>query len=139
MHDDTNVPDAHTGWARSELILGGQKSGKSRRAAALARRSMAASGEHRAALLATATASDAEMSERIQRHPQDRALHCPGLQCVEVPLGLVGNEIRLGVMPRGPAVRVFVDALGQLNQTVAQAWERVSFMAAGLPMRVKGD
>ena len=39
---------------------------------------------------------------------------------------LVGNEIGLGVIPMGREVRAFVDALGVLNQQVAQACERAS-------------
>lgn len=74
--------------ARSELILGGQRSGKSRRAQALAAHWLAASPGHHAVLLATATASDAEMAGRITRHQRDRASDCPGLFCVEVPVAL---------------------------------------------------
>ena len=44
--------------ARSELILGGQKSGKSRRAEMLAREWLAQSPAHRAVLIATAQAWD---------------------------------------------------------------------------------
>jgi adenosylcobinamide kinase/adenosylcobinamide-phosphate guanylyltransferase len=58
---------------------------------------------------------------------------CPG------PLVLVGNEIGLGVIPLGREVRAFVDALGRLNQEVAQACERVTLMAAGLPLVLKGQ
>jgi adenosylcobinamide kinase/adenosylcobinamide-phosphate guanylyltransferase len=47
---------------------------------------------------------------------------------------LVGNEIGLGVIPLGREVRAFVDALGQLNQQVAQVCARVTLMAAGLPL-----
>ena len=54
------------------------------------------------------------------------------------PLVLVGNEIGLGVIPLGREVRAFVDALGQLNQQVAAACERVTLMVAGLPLTVKG-
>ncbi len=54
------------------------------------------------------------------------------------PLVLVGNEIGLGVIPMGRETREFVDALGRLNQDVAAACERVTFMAAGLPMFLKG-
>jgi len=50
---------------------------------------------------------------------------------------LVGNEIGLGVIPMGREVRAFVDALGVLNQQVAQACERVTLMAAGLPLTLK--
>lgn len=54
------------------------------------------------------------------------------------PLVLVGNEIGLGVIPLGRETRAFVDALGRLNQDVAQACERVTLMAAGLPLTLKG-
>jgi adenosylcobinamide kinase/adenosylcobinamide-phosphate guanylyltransferase len=51
---------------------------------------------------------------------------------------LVSNEIGLGVIPLGRDVRSFVDALGLLNQRVALACERVTLMAAGLPLTLKG-
>ena len=188
--------------ARSELILGGQKSGKSRRAELLARGWLAQSTEHNAVLIATAQPWDDEMRERIARHQQDRAARVPGLRTVEEPLELaqalarhshaktlvvvdcltlwltnvlmpaenseqnkatakdvraqvamilraieaaagpvvlVGNEIGLGVIPLGRETRAFVDALGRLNQDLAQACERVTFMAAGLPLTLKGQ
>ena len=52
---------------------------------------------------------------------------------------LVGNEIGLGVIPLGREVRAFVDALGLLNQQVAAACDRVTLMAAGLPLTLKDD
>ena len=188
----------------TELILGGQKSGKSRRAELLARDWLAQSTDHRAVLIATGQAWDDEMRERIARHQRDRAERVPGLQTVEephdvaaaltrlstphtllvvdcltlwltrwtMPVGveamsfeqkqalaldwqaqaamfliavrkspgpvvLVGNEIGLGVIPMGREVRAFVDALGTLNQQVAQACPRVTLMAAGLPLTLK--
>lgn len=69
----------------TELILGGQKSGKSRRAEMLARDWLAASADHRAVLVATARAWDDEMRERIARHQRDRAQRVPGLQTLEEP------------------------------------------------------
>ena len=187
--------------ARSELILGGQKSGKSRRAELLARSWLAQSPSHQAVMIATAQPWDDEMRERIARHQTDRAERVPGMQTVEEPLALgetlarysqpqtlvvvdcltlwltnllmpaenneqneaaahaaraqvamvlraienaagpvvlVGNEIGLGVIPLGRETRAFVDALGLLNQQVAQACQRVTFMAAGLPLTLKG-
>ena len=53
------------------------------------------------------------------------------------PLVLVGNEIGLGVIPMGRDVREFVDVLGRTNQAVAKACDRVTFMAAGLPLTLK--
>jgi len=195
-----------------ELILGGQKSGKSRRAEQLAQAWLQQDASHRVVLLATALEGDAEMAQRIARHQQDRQ-GCPELaarlstqevphhlaqaiaqhsqpqvlvvvDCLTLwltnwlmpldpthqdlaqqylvkepptatpfasaqtqllaalgqasgPVVLVSNEIGLGVVPMGEQVRQFVDALGVLNQQVAAVCERVTFMAAGLPMALK--
>ena len=54
--------------ARTELILGGQRSGKSRRAEALAQQWLAESPLNRAVLIATAQPWDDEMRTRIARH-----------------------------------------------------------------------
>jgi adenosylcobinamide kinase/adenosylcobinamide-phosphate guanylyltransferase len=188
--------------AKSELILGGQRSGKSRRAEMLARSWLDQSDTHRAVLIATAQPWDDEMRLRISRHQADRALRVPGMATVEEPLALaeaitrhsqpgtlvvvdcltlwltnalmppeaeslkenrpeapeeyartaslliaiqdgpgpvvlVGNEIGLGVIPMGREVRAFVDALGRLNQDVASVCQRVTLMAAGLPLVLK--
>ena len=200
--------------AKSEFILGGQRSGKSRRAELLAHDWLARSSSHTAVMVATATAWDNEMVERIARHQQDRKERVPGMTTVEQPIALaqaiqahsapqtmvvvdcltlwltnllmphedaententettlkyaskvplaqllraqeatlliaiegaagpvvlVGNEIGLGVVPMGRETRAFVDALGRLNQGVAAACERVTFMAAGLPLTLKGQ
>ena len=76
--------------ARSELILGGQKSGKSRRAELLAQGWLAQSTDHRAVLIATAQPWDGEMRTRIARHQSDRAARVPGMATVEVPLDVAG-------------------------------------------------
>ena len=200
--------------ARNELILGGQRSGKSRRAELLARDWLLQSPDHQAVMIATATAWDNEMKDRIARHQLDRAERVPGMTTVEQaialgeaiethseastlvvvdcltlwltnllmphgkaenslqnlngtntalnmsedqqirartatlliaienasgPVILVGNEIGLGVIPMGRETRAFVDALGRLNQEVAAVCERVTFMAAGLPLTLKGQ
>ncbi len=187
--------------ARSELIVGGQKSGKSRRAEMLARSWLAGAAGRHAVLVATARRSDEEMGARIERHRRDRACRVPTMATIEEPLEiaaaigrhtgpevllvvdcltlwltnllwadhgraasapvaladaapasaalleaigaaagpivLVSNEIGLGVIPMGREVRAFVDALGQLNQQVAHACQRVTLMAAGLPLGLK--
>jgi adenosylcobinamide kinase/adenosylcobinamide-phosphate guanylyltransferase len=71
-----------------ELIVGGQKSGKSRRAEALANSWLAQDPCHSAVLLATAQAQDAEMHARVARHQADRAKRALGLTVVEEPLHL---------------------------------------------------
>jgi adenosylcobinamide kinase / adenosylcobinamide-phosphate guanylyltransferase len=205
---------------RSELILGGQRSGKSRRAEMLAQQWLAASPDHDAVFIATARPWDDEMRERIAQHQQDRAERLPCMRTVEEPLALaesiassssartlivvdcltlwltnllmpaslpdkavgwgdpddtrflpdsmpkeavgqypsapaamvlkaiaasggpvvlVSNEIGLGVVPMGRDTRRFVDALGRLNQDTARTCERVTLMAAGLPLILKGQ
>jgi adenosylcobinamide kinase/adenosylcobinamide-phosphate guanylyltransferase len=74
--------------APSELILGGQKSGKSRRAELLARQWLEASPDHHAVLIATAQPWDDEMRQRITRHQLDRAQRVPGMRTVEEPVQL---------------------------------------------------
>ena len=74
--------------ARSEFILGGQKSGKSRRAEALAQHWLSTSTEHHAVLIATAQPWDLEMEARITRHQADRAERVPGMRTVEEPQAL---------------------------------------------------
>lgn len=188
--------------AKSELILGGQKSGKSHRAEMLARDWLLQSPHHKAILIATAQPWDEEMRQRITRHQRDRAERVPGLSTLEEPFQLaqtiarlsqpgtllvvdcltlwltnllmpvdekngktnsdlvddlivdaatflvaigeatgpvvvVSNEIGLGVIPMGQEVRAFVDALGKLNQDVAQVCDKVTLMAAGLPLSLK--
>lgn len=70
-----------------ELILGGQKSGKSRAAESRAAAWLATPGRE-ALLIATAIAGDAEMAARIARHQLDRAHRVPGLRTLEEPRAL---------------------------------------------------
>ncbi len=78
-----------------ELILGGAKSGKSRAAEQRAAAWLAAGGDRRATLVATALPGDAEMAARIARHRADRALRVPALQTVEAPRALGATLRRL--------------------------------------------
>lgn len=165
------------------LILGGARSGKSRRALALAEK---VSG--RRVFLATAEALDDEMATRIARHKAERGA---GWETVESPLDLVealetaatpdvvcvvdcltlwlsnlmhrrrdveretarlcralnarpgsiilvSNEVGLGLVPETELGRAFRDAQGRLNQAIAQVCDRVEFIAAGLPLTLKG-
>jgi adenosylcobinamide kinase / adenosylcobinamide-phosphate guanylyltransferase len=166
-----------------ELILGGARSGKSALAVRLARSSGLA-----VTVVATATAGDAEMAERIARH---RAARPPAWRVVEEPTALaatlrveciadrlvvvdcltlwlsnlvlaeaplesehaalldalptlpgrvlfVANEVGLGIVPENALGRRFRDLAGFLNQAVAARCDRVTLVAAGLPIVLKG-
>lgn len=83
-----NLINLHAMQPWQELILGGQKSGKTRRAEQAARDWMDAGAGRQAVYLATGQAWDAEMQARIARHQADRALRVPGMHTVEAPLHL---------------------------------------------------
>ncbi len=51
---------------------------------------------------------------------------------------LVSNEVGLGIVPDNALARRFRDAAGRMNQAIAAAAANVVFVAAGLPLRLKG-
>jgi len=55
------------------------------------------------------------------------------------PCIMVSNEVGLGIVPDNALARRFRDEAGRLNQRIAAAADRVVFVAAGLPMILKGE
>jgi adenosylcobinamide kinase/adenosylcobinamide-phosphate guanylyltransferase len=64
---------------------------------------------------------------------------CAGLRGASGPVVLVANEVGLGLVPETPLGRRFRDAAGVLNQSLAARADRVTFVAAGLPLVLKGQ
>ena len=169
--------------ANGYFILGGARSGKSNRALQLALEIGS-----KPVFLATAEALDAEMSDRIAKHKDERGsrwttleapldivnaikraaqvgdvcvvdcltlwlsnlMHhkrnvadetdrfCKLITAAPIPIILVSNEVGMGLVPDTPLGRAFRDEQGRLNQAVARACKRVEFVAAGLPLTLKG-
>jgi len=172
------------------LILGGARSGKSSFAEKIARET-----GKKVLFIATATAGDDEMAERIRNHQASRPAEW---QTLELPRGIgkhlketladavivdcisllvnnilmslpedssmevvmhevheeidgliaaqgrcggqwliISNEVGMGLVPPYPLGRVYRDAIGWANQSLAHAAKRVIFMVAGIPMIVK--
>ena len=63
---------------------------------------------------------------------------CEAVSNLPIPIILVSNEVGLGLVPETPLGRAFRDAQGRLNQAVARICDRVEFVAAGLPITLKG-
>ncbi|MCU0832530.1 MAG: bifunctional adenosylcobinamide kinase/adenosylcobinamide-phosphate guanylyltransferase [Rhizobiaceae bacterium] len=56
----------------------------------------------------------------------------------DAPVMLVSNEVGLGIVPDNRLARAFRDHAGRLHQRLAQKATNVHFIAAGLPLVLKG-
>ncbi|MCH9020932.1 MAG: bifunctional adenosylcobinamide kinase/adenosylcobinamide-phosphate guanylyltransferase [Proteobacteria bacterium] len=61
-----------------------------------------------------------------------------GIARLNAPIVLVANEVGLGIVPDNAQTRAFRDHAGRLNQRIAATADRVVFVAAGLPLLLKG-
>lgn len=57
---------------------------------------------------------------------------------VEAKVILVSNEVGLGIVPENRMAREFRDHAGRLHQRIAAIAGEVYFVAAGLPLKMKG-
>jgi adenosylcobinamide kinase/adenosylcobinamide-phosphate guanylyltransferase len=63
---------------------------------------------------------------------------CAALARAKGPVVLVSSEVGLGIVPGNALAREFRDHAGRLHQAVAQVARDVVFVAAGLPLALKG-
>jgi adenosylcobinamide kinase/adenosylcobinamide-phosphate guanylyltransferase len=63
---------------------------------------------------------------------------CVALRLAAGPVVLVANEVGMGLVPETALGREFRDAAGRLNQELASIADHVVFVAAGLPLVLKG-
>lgn len=56
----------------------------------------------------------------------------------ELEIVLISNEVGMGIVPMGAINRWFVDEAGRLNQALAAQADNVAWVAAGLPLWLKG-
>lgn len=170
--------------ARSILVLGGARSGKSAFAEQMVLRAPG-----KAHYIATGRAWDDEMRERIGHHRERRGsdwttheeplaltetlyqLDQPGnvilVDCLTLwvtnlmmeegceiegafaaleshaenaqsQIVFVSNEVGLGIVPENRMAREFRDHAGRLHQQIAAVAKEVYFIAAGLPLKMKG-
>lgn len=54
------------------------------------------------------------------------------------PVIFVSNEVGLGIVPENRMARAFRDHAGRLHQALAAVADEVFFIAAGLPLKMKG-
>ncbi|HUB90869.1 MAG TPA: bifunctional adenosylcobinamide kinase/adenosylcobinamide-phosphate guanylyltransferase [Dyella sp.] len=69
---------------------------------------------------------------------RERARLLDALPTLPGDLLMVSNEVGLGIVPLGELTRRFVDEAGRLHQSLATLSGRVLFVAAGLPLALKG-
>ncbi|MBX9848865.1 MAG: bifunctional adenosylcobinamide kinase/adenosylcobinamide-phosphate guanylyltransferase [Rhodocyclaceae bacterium] len=72
--------------------------------------------------------------DELLRETQSLLATLPGLPGEII---LVSNEVGMGIVPLGELTRRYVDEAGRLHQRVAAVADRVTFVAAGLPLQLK--
>ncbi|MFN3719200.1 MAG: bifunctional adenosylcobinamide kinase/adenosylcobinamide-phosphate guanylyltransferase [Rhizobium rhizophilum] len=68
----------------------------------------------------------------------DGAALAASLKELEATVIFVSNEVGLGIVPENKMARAFRDHAGRLHQAIAAEADEVYFIAAGLPLKMKG-
>lgn len=86
--------------------------------------------------LAQCICPDCDKPERLDWQAEKQTL-LNALPQLQATVFLVSNEVGMGIVPLGEINRQFQDEQGRLNQHVAAIADQVSFIAAGLPLKLK--
>jgi adenosylcobinamide kinase / adenosylcobinamide-phosphate guanylyltransferase len=86
--------------------------------------------------LAQCICPDCDKPERLDWQAEKQAL-LAALPKLQAQVFLVSNEVGMGIVPLGEINRQFQDEQGRLNQDIAAIANQVSFVAAGLPLKLK--
>lgn len=78
-------------------------------------------------------------SDDMPRYEAERDAFLDAVITAPGELLLVTNEVGLGIVPLGELSRRFVDEAGRLHQRLGALCDRVTFVAAGLPLMLKGQ
>ena len=97
-----------------------------------------AAGEERTVLVDCLTLWLSNLMHSDRDPVAEGAMLAEALPVLPGRIVLVSNEVGMGLVPMEKLSRDFRDAQGRLNQTVAAACDRVEFVAAGLPLVLKG-
>ena len=63
---------------------------------------------------------------------------CAALEACPAQVIVVSNEVGLSIVPENAMARRFRDEQGLVNQAIARLADNVYFIAAGLPLKLKG-
>jgi len=77
---------------------------------------------------------DDDKPENIDNHIQKLTQSIEKAKC---PVILVSNEVGTGIVPENKLARMFRDITGFANQKVAACVDRVIWMVAGIPVKIK--
>ena len=72
--------------------------------------------------------------ENIDNHIQKLT---QSIEKVECPVILVSNEVGTGIVPENNLARLYRDITGFANQKIAACVDRVIWMVAGIPVKIK--
>ncbi len=81
--------------------------------------------------------SDAEIANE-QRFEHEKTELFAVLPSLKADILMVSNEVGQGIVPLNAMSRRFVDEAGWLHQKLAKMSDRVTFVTAGLPQKLKG-